>query len=710
LKILRLKGKYMLIKNQKTGKFRTVCLGIIIVAACNSSHHNKSIVNKDFLQIHLDTGSTGENGFLSVRHKENDQSLDADKLALITWWDGQEKVQSGEVSVKAGWEIVQESDKNGFTINCSHAGLGFSFRFELVINDSILIVNIPATDIKETEKNKLKSIRPLPYFGAANEGEEGYLIISREVGALCYYNNKEPQEYKLPVYNVNGIDMPLFGAVRGTAGFAGIVTSGQFDAQFCINTNRDENRRYSIGPEFDLRSFKDEELLNEDLTAEYHFMPTDKANWVDIGKCYRHYNFKHRDIVPLKQRIKESPELAYASLAMEVRLRLGVKPVPYEIVEQTLENEPAVRVFLTFEKVRDIFDEFKSQGIKEAEFCLVGWNKGGHDGRYPQILPVEPVLGGEDELRKTISYGKSLGYQVVAHDNYIDAYRIAESWDEGYLARNHEGGFLKGGQWGGGQAYHTCISQMYDLFAKKNLSIISDLGFKGLHYTDVLSITRPVKCYDPNHPASRRRSAEARNLIMNLADQLIGGVQSEGPLDFTAPILDRFIYTAIHTNQPSQLHLPYIDRNIPLYATVYHGVMTYNMDNRTFNTLPGETEYLENIEYGGVPMAYFYGHFYMEGSNRKNWIGNRDYRYDSEAGLKQAVVGLKRVYDDFQKLKHLQLEFIDGHNQLADGVFETLYSNGERVVVNYNDVTFQEPSGEKIPAKSFRLMGNCKNQ
>lgn len=50
------------------------------------------------------------------------------------------------------------------------------------------------------------------------------------------------------------------------------------------------------------------------------------------------------------------------------------------------------------------------------------------------------------------------------------------------------------------------------------------------------------------------------------------------------------------------------------------------------------------------------------------------------------------------------MEFVEGHNQLAEGIFETVYSNGEKVVVNYNDTPYQMDSGEKIPAKGFNLI------
>jgi len=674
-----------------------ICFLLVVQIACGA---------KDGNRIHVTLKNEVFN--LSVRQEGVTQNLQADTIAIVSWWDAQDNEQSQAVSVFNGWEIEQQSVDNGYELICSQSQSGFSFQLELMTQDSVLTINIPSSGIKETGEYRLKSIRLLPHFGAGSEGEKGYVTIAKEIGAICYYKNKDSKEYKLPIYNVNGINMPLFGMVRGTSSFAGIVTSGQFDAQFCINTNWGAKHQYSIDTEFDLRSFKDERLLSDNLTIEYHFLPHDEASWVGIGRCYREFNFKYRGVIPLKQRIIDSPELSYASQAMEVRLRLGVKPVPYKIVEQTLETEPPVRVFITFKQVRDIFDEFHEQGINKAEFCLVGWNIGGHDGRYPQEFPVEPSLGGEKELCKTIAYGQSLGYLVVAHNCFCDAYRISEDWDEDFLCKDAKGKIIKTGQWGGGQGYLTCMSCMYDLFAKRDLPKIRDLGFKGLHYTDVLSITRPYTCYDPNHSETRRQNSESRNRILNLCDELFGGVQSEGPLDFTAPFLDRFIYTSIHPKGYSQTEQPYIDDNIPLYAGVYHGVITYNRDNTTFNSLPGEREYLENIEYGGIPAIYFYGYFYMPGSGRKNWTGNRDYRYDSPEELKLETSGIKRVFDDFQKLKHLQMEFIEGHNQLADGVFKTLYSNGESVVVNYNNKSYQMSSGIKIPAREFLLIKKSK--
>ncbi len=662
------------------------------LSACSTKVHMK-----------VNVSDKSPEGLFSIVQNQPKLKWQTDTLAVVTWWNAEGKVESQAVIPGDKWTIRPSRRENGYNLECAQAGASLSFRIELKEEGDVFTVNVPADEIRESGLARIRSIRLLPFLGAACEGEEGYLVFPKEVGAICLFRNKKPGEYKHRIYSANGMNMPLFGMVRGKAGFAGFVTSGQFDAQFCIHTRWGAKPLYSIDTEFILRSFRDEKQLTDDLTVEYHFLEDDEATWAGIGRCYRQYNLDHRGIRPIKQRMAGSPELAYAAEAMEVRLRLGVKPVPYEIKEQTLETEPPVRAFLTFSQVRNIFDEFHRQGINQAEFCLVGWNIGGHDGRYPQIFPVEPSLGGEEELRKTVDYGQSLGYQVVAHNCYWDSYRIAQNWDESFVRKKADGQLWKGDQWGGGQSYLQCLSRSYDLFAKHDLLQIRELGFRGLHYTDVLSLVSPLPCYDPSHMETRRQDAEAANRILALSDSLFGGVQSEGPLDYTAAVLDRFLYTSIHPQGYSQTELPYLDENIPLYAIVYHGFLTYNLDNRTFNSLPGENEYLENIEYGGIPAAYFYGHFYMEGSGRKNWIGNRDYRYSSPDELKTAVSGLKQVYDDFQQLKHLQLEFVEGHRKLGNGIHETLYGNGESVIVNYNTLPLKLASGETVPAKGFLL-------
>ena len=68
-------------------------------------------------------------------------------------------------------------------------------------------------------------------------------------------------------------------------------------------------------------------------------------------------------------------------------------------------------------------------------------------------------------------------------------------------------------------------------------------------------------------------------------------------------------------------------------------------------------------------------------------MGNEDLVCSTDEELRHSVAKIKEGYDVYQKLKHLQLEFIDSHDELAPGVFRTSYANGEKVYVNYNAAT-----------------------
>ena len=280
---------------------------------------------------------------------------------------------------------------------------------------------------------------------------------------------------------------------------------------------------------------------------------------------------------------------------------------------------------------------------------------------------------------------------------------FAEDWSEEYLRKDHDGSPQKGGAWGGGQSYNMCLTRACEFVRQARPAENPCAGFSGSALLPTCSpSSAPRACYDPKHPQTRQQDAEAATRILALAQKTIGGSQSEGSLDFTASALDRVLYVDCDKWLPL-MKRPYVDTCVPLYEMVYHGVLLYNLSTEVVNSQPGEASYLRTIEYGAMPLAYFYGHFLLDTS--KNWLGKRDYRYDDAAGLKQTVTSLRRVYDDVEKLKHLQMEFLDGHRQIADEVFETTYSNGQRVVVNYRKQPYTLSSGESVPACGWLLLG-----
>ena len=592
----------------------------------------------------------------------------------------------------AGWQIIPQEKEDSIEINYSHPELKLSLSLDTEIKDDKLKVTLPALTIKEGKSvsctkgnpNRFMRIGLLPQFGACKEGEKGYLVLPQQSGIICEFKDKIPSEYEIGIYSKSFREctMPIFGLKNDNSAFLGIIESGKYDATLKLGTNQGKEGFYYIHPSFNLRYNYEEEILPEDISIEYHFLIEKEASYVEMAKRYRRYVLSQGKVKPLKERIKDNPALDYAVHSMEVRIRQGWKPVPPPILEQTPENEPKMHVACTFDRVGEIIEEFKRQGIDKSEFCLVGWNCKGHDGRFPQIFPVEEKLGGEEKLRKLIKKVQNMSYQIVAHDNYYDAYRISEDWNEDYVIKDYYNNLCKGGKWGGGQAHKLCPKPAYNLFATRNLPGIRELGFKGLHYTDVLSIVGPEKCYDSRHPLTKRGAAEWRNKILRLAQKIFGGVQSEGPLDFSADSIDRVMY--VSEPEENLIKHNYVDRIIPLWEIVYHGILLYNVSHTTVNSILKEKRYhLKLIEYGGNPLIYFYSRFVS--TQNGNWMGKEDFRYEDKENLKKDVSKIKKLYDEFEKLSYLQTEFIEDHQKLDEDIYKTTYSNGDYILVNYSN-------------------------
>jgi hypothetical protein len=142
-------------------------------------------------------------------------------------------------------------------------------------------------------------------------------------------------------------------------------------------------------------------------------------------------------------------------------------------------------------------------------------------------------------------------------------------------------------------------------------------------------------------------------------------------------------------------------RVVPIWQILYNGIVANNPFTTTMNvTLKDRRSRLKAIEFSARPCFYFYSKFLSAGSN---WMGNEDLGCATDDELKASVAKIKEGYDVYQKLKHLQLEFIDTHEELAPDVFRTGYSNGESVLVNYSDKPF-EYHGESIVPESWRLV------
>ncbi len=520
----------------------------------------------------------------------------------------------------------------------------------------------------------------------AKVGEDGFFMggkdFSRYSGFKTFFKKRADFRYTSYFKAVS-----MLGVKNSIGTFIAVPTGMRYDWQILLYK---ENDTYHIGLYYNLEKFE----IYEDIVIDIFMLP-ENASHVDMAKRYRTYMLEEYGCVPIKERVKTQKELAYCVEAPEIRIRMGWKPAPPEVLEQTVENEPEMYVALTFERVKDIVDALKQEGVEKAELCLVGWNKSGHDGRWPDAFPVEESLGGEEALRDLIEYTQKNGYQIVCHTNSTDCYHISEKWDGGDIAAKGKNGKpITTASWSGGTMYDICPKHAYE-HAKEILPKTADLGFRGLHYIDVISIVPPRICFDEKHPVNSRESVEYYNKIALLAKEKFGGFSSEGHFDAYMNVLDSCLYARFNRTVEHMF-----DEGVNLYEIISHGIVLSTPATNVVNyPIKTPEDRLQLFEHADRPSFYYYSKFRSDGS----WLGNEDLICDSDEDLKRSAGIIAKGCKEYAELSYLQYEFIENIEEIAEGVFVTEFSDGSKLYANHNQCITVLDDKTIIRAKEFLL-------
>lgn len=545
------------------------------------------------------------------------------------------------------------------------------------------VLHIPAAAIGEGTKR----IEIRPDFAVAQKGDAGWFLLPE--GLLGTFHEQNGRFATAEGRNY----MPFYAMKTPSSTFC-MIAKGMSWRYATVVTAKEG--RYQMSQVYALNG----DLPYEDFDLEFTFLPKD-AEYPQAARVYRDWQLGRGAVKPIVERMKAQPEVGAAATNIEVRIRQAWKPVPSPVEFQTPYNEPPVHAAVTFDRCGDIVREFKRQGVNHAEICLVGWNKGGHDGAYPQLFPVEPALGGEKKLRDFIALSNREGFQTVCHTCFYSAYTIAEDFDEEFLLKEKDGSLQPSHlNWGGGKPFRTCPQRAYERYAKKNMQIMKDFGFHGLHYHDVYSILHPRICYDPRHPCMPNDSLRWYVKQMEVTRDLVGGTQSEGPFDGFAGNLDFCMYVYFYPLEKEDLaKKPMVDRHVPLFQLVYHGIILSNPFTGTLNyPVKAPHKRLKFIEFGGRPLFVWYANFL---TGKSNWMGKEDLVCATDDELRAGVAAIKRGYDEFEKLADLQFAFMDDHRLLTPEVSLTTYSQGTRVVVNHGTTPYVF-EGVSVPAGDWR--------
>lgn len=516
-------------------------------------------------------------------------------------------------------------------------------------------------------------------------GEEGYILITAhahtqkemEDYGLCYYKQREDKEYASGVLKTPVIAVKKQNKARVVVADTMAVYSRQV-----INV---KNGVYSTA----MRVLINKEAPYEEIKITVYDLWDENANYSGMARAYRNHQLSFGGFKKITDRL--TPELDYGTKSVYVRIRMGWKPVPTPVIDQTPENEPSMYVACTFKQVQQLMEAYYAAGMRNVEFCLVGWNISGHDGRWPQFFPVEEKLGGEKDLRELTARAKELGYLISGHSNIALAAPVANNFkfENMYMTKSGTRPFITA--WAPGRSYVQCPKKAYE-YAKEVYPKMKEIGFSGFNYIDEITCVSPKACYDPNHPLNPSEWADYWKKIFELSTQIFGATSSEGPNDYCLSKSDYTLYVTF-SRKAQYDSWELFDKQVPFWQIVYHGIVLYNSKSQTINSpmIADKSNMLKSFEYGDRPTNYYFSKFKSDG---RDWMGDKDFRCSNNEEIAEGVQYSLKQYEIFEKLNCLQKVLIENHTEIKPNVYRMKYEDGSVVIADYNILTLTFKIGE----------------
>jgi len=259
----------------------------------------------------------------------------------------------------------------------------------------------------------------------------------------------------------------------------------------------------------------------------------------------------------------------------------------------------------------------KASGIKNAVVHVDGWGYWGYDAMHPDTIPPNLECGGVAGLSEMAARVKKAGYLFGLHDQYIDFYVHAPSFDERLSIVVEDGRPVRVNRWCGGLCGHLCYTQI-PRFVRRNYYEGVRRSYPIYHNSpSIWQMAAPtasyldcfcrggVECWSKEHPMTRgegrRLHNEAFQIVRNGADGQMVVLSVEHPRDYSIPYLD-FGWgighlTADVPTTTGEYQTAAVGHPAPLWHLVFHDALC----------LPSGGRLVESLLYGQAPYFWLRG-------------------------------------------------------------------------------------------------------
>lgn len=604
--------------------------------------------------------------------------------------------------------VAYEPIRDGVRMIFTMQALGFIVPIEFTLGENYLEAAIRDDQLQEVGDYMIVDLELVPFFGAARNDREGYLVIPDGSGAVAEFTPDHPRytrafdEYAYGpesytywsedistwLFESNRpVPMPIFGIRDGDQGFVGVVTEGEYDVRIVAAPSGYIIDLYRAGAKFIVRKQYQAQLrLNSSVvTYENRRIPTDRAvrfypligeeaTYVGMANVYRDY---------LQQRHQ---------VAGRLNMRGDVAPIDIRILHAVLEPGLVLDRLVTvttFEQARQIVERLMDAGIEHMDVTLIGWQKDGWRGILPRHYPAERALGGDAGLRGFIEWANSHEIDVFLDDDFVRAFQSNGGFNNRQEVIRDPARFPVHNPYQG--LFFLSPPVAYEKFARRDIpEMHRRYGAQGINF-DTFG-HRLFSDRNENFPSEREDTAFWWQQIARLTKETMGRVAAQGASVWLLETVDKYVNVPMDESR-----LVFVDYSIPWYQVVIHGLVPYTSYPGNVRNDP-RREFLKMIEYGALPsfeLTYEDSALLMETPYATLFSSQYELWVDTI---------LEEYLAANVEMGYLQTMAMTGHRQLARNVFETTYLDGSRVLVNYRDEAFVTEDGIEIGPLDYVLV------
>ena len=373
-------------------------------------------------------------------------------------------------------EMLKDHAETGYEEEAANPPL-FKLALQYTLTDDGLTVRLPANGIRfDHSVYQLDYVTLLPFFGAGDLNDDGYLFYPDGSGAILYYEDLAKKSGVTLTGKVYGTDyayhvisgkhqesirMPVFGLVNektttetdaegntttstSTTGFVAILEEGDAMANITASCKPALHNYASVYTTFYPRP-KDTYDLSGTVTSGSNTSWTVEASRKYTGSYEMHiYMLSDESAKPtLEAAERDYFEASYVGMANAYRQYLMTQVNVLTPLAETDVTDGSIPLYIeafgtvpdikrilsipvdvdvpltTFADVEKMYQEISTNGISNVQFKLTGFANGGMYSTYPAKLKWMSEVGGKSGFNSLLENAKREGYGVYPEFDFM---------------------------------------------------------------------------------------------------------------------------------------------------------------------------------------------------------------------------------------------------------------------------------------------------